>query len=232
MNTKIKKIFITLTTTLTAILLVTTATYAIGTLTPSGIAGDATQYTLNDIYTKLTTGTATSTKTGSFSTPDTASASFRTLTEIYNAIPATLSLSNSTTTVPVGINLATTTLSVIDTDLIASNIATGTVIFGVTGTKQDGIVYPTEWSADHPSGYVTWQQAMDYCDTTLGEGWRLPTYIELVNAYLTGVTGFSSGTYWSSTDYSTTNAYYVDMGDGYAYDDLKISANDLARCTR
>ena len=79
---------------------------AIGSLTPSGTAGDATQYTLNDIYTKLTTNVATSTKSGLFAIPGSAVATFRTLSEIYAAIPT----------------------------IDASKVAVGTTYLGVGGT--------------------------------------------------------------------------------------------------
>lgn len=189
---------------------------AIGSLTPSGTAGDATQYSLNDIYTKLTTNTGTSTKSGMFTTPGSVVATFRTLTEIYNAIPT----------------------------IDATKVATGTSYLGVMGTKQNGVVYPTQWSTEDPTGYVTWQAAINYCDYLETDGstvnasiqniWRLPSYIELVNAYLTGVSGFQSVNYWSSTETpgDPRDAYGVYMLYGYAYYSGKTYPNFLARCTR
>ena len=124
-----------------------TLSYA-GSLTPSAVPS-ATLYTLGDIYSKLTTGATTTESNHSLSTSTSPASSFYTLTEIYNAVPATLSLSASTTTVPVGINTATTTLNTIDTDLTATNIKSGATIFGVAGSYTG----PTlTWSADAHTG--------------------------------------------------------------------------------
>lgn len=202
----------TLFTILALILTVTLGahiTKAIGSLTPSGTAGDATQYTLNDIYTKLTANTSTSTKSGMFTTPGSVVASFRTLTEIYNAIPT----------------------------IDATKVATGTSYLGVMGTKQDGVVYPTQWSIEDPTGYVDWATAVVYCDgltENTHSDWRLPSYIELVNAYLTGVSGFQGDIYWSSTEYpnNPSIAYYVNMYDGYTSYFDKSDPISFARCTR
>jgi len=229
-----KKTLLTILAITLTVTLGTQVVKAIGSLTPSGTAGDATQYTLNDIYTRLTTGTSTSTKSGMFSVPGSMSATFYTLSEIYNAIPATLSLSNSTTTVPVGINRATTTLSLIDTDLIATNIATGTSIFGVAGTLP---VFPTQLSVGTTTP-ITWATAVSYCGNLIENthtDWRLPSYIELVNEYLTNGQGsFQSGYYWSSTELpsSPSVAYSLHMLNGYASNDVKTLPSLLARCVR
>ena len=73
--------------TLAVLISVTTAN-AIGSLTPSGTAGDDTQYSLNDIYTKLTTGATTTEDSGTMTVPGTVSASFHTLSEIYALLQA------------------------------------------------------------------------------------------------------------------------------------------------
>ncbi len=245
MNTKLKKTLITITTTLFAILIVTTATYAIGTLTPSGTPGDDTQYSLNDIYTKLTVGTSASIGSGMMTVPSSVTATFRTLTEIYTAIPETLLLSESTTTIPVGINRATTTLTTIDADFVPGNIADGTSIFGVTGTlpTTGGVFYPTEWSSSMDSssqGNVDWATAVSYCDLYTGNSytdWRLPTYIELVNVYLTGLymDAFLINAYWSSTSHPEDMgfAYIVNMGGGGGNSSFIIKTENRAvRCTR
>lgn len=224
----------TLLTILTLILTVTIGANiakAIGSLTPSGTAGDATQYTLNDIYTKLTTNTSTSTKSGMFTTPGSVTETFRTLTEIYDAIPGTLSLSNSTTTVPVGINLATTTLTAIDSDLVAGNIATGTSIFGITGTLVT-LTSASQWSTNQ--GFLTWADAVVVCAGTVdgSTGWRLPTVSELLAGISDDWIINNSGSrfafnnyYWSATEYGGSNAWsaywigYVSHGydDKFAY---------------
>jgi hypothetical protein len=210
MNTKIKKILLTTTTTLSAILIVTSATYAIGTLTPSGTAGDNTQYSLNDIYTRLTTNATATVGSGSISTPGSVTASFRTLSEIYTAIPT----------------------------IDATKVATGTAYLGVAGTLQQGTIFPTQWSVEDPTGYVTWATAVSYCDNLTENthtDWRLPSYIELVNEYLTNGQGLFQGDgYWSSTEHPSypNNVYYVYMNDGYASYVDKSNPNFLARCAR
>jgi hypothetical protein len=206
--------FKTITLSLAALLIVTSATYAIGTLTPQGTAGDDTHYTLNDIYNKLLNFTDTYTEgSGTLIVPGTVSATFNTLSDIYALLEAE------------------------EADLIPENIAEGVEIFGVEGTLSAGISFPTEWSADNPDGSVDWFTAMDYCDTLTEDehtDWRLPSYIELVNAYLTGVSGFADDYYWSSTEdpYITGLAYGVYMVDGDAFIGIKAFPDNLARCAR
>jgi hypothetical protein len=170
-------------TILIAVFITTATANAIGTLTPQGTAGDQTHYSLNDIYTKITTGNSTSTKSGTIAVPEgTPTASFRTLTEIYEALPEWRTLSDSTTTVQEGYYEATD-LTTIDSDLIAANIATGTEVFGVEGTLIES--EELEWSPDGQTG--NYSTAVSYCaslDTSggekPGETWRLPTTSELI----------------------------------------------------
>ena len=205
-----KKTLLTLLTLILTVVIGAQVANAIGSLSPSGTAGTSTQYTLNDIYTKLTANTSTSTKSGLISTPGSVTATFRTLTEIYFSIPT----------------------------IDATKVAAGTSYMGVMGTKQNGVVYPTEWSADHPSGPVDWATAMSYCDSLTENShtdWRLPTYIELVNAYLTNNPIFEWNFYWTSTEasFDTGLAYAVYMYEGGASIlDLKTNLNYLSRCTR
>lgn len=253
MKTKIKNTLITIATSLFVLLIVTTATYAIGTLTPSGTAGDDTQYSLNDIYTKLTTGATTTEDSGTMTVPGSVSATFRTLTEIYNAIPAALTLDDSTTTVPVGINLATTTLESIDSDLAPANIVTGTTIFGVAGSAPAGDPVLT-WQTD-PGLSLCWSSgqyesdngcsigngwtaegygAVEYCENLDAEGstdWRLPTIAEFTSITdyttydnATQVPGFTQGAYyWSSTPV----AEYAE--DAWSWDTYDGSASNDGR---
>ncbi len=208
-----KKTLITILIIVLMVTLVTQIPKAIGSLTPYGTAGDATQYTLNDIYTRLTANTSTSTKSGMFSTPGSVTATFRTLTEIYSSIPT----------------------------INATTVASGMSYLGVMGTKQDGVVYPTQWSVDNPLGYIDWATAVSYCDSLTENShtdWRLPSYIELINAFLTTNPGNSLGfqveNYWSSTDYPdfTSNVYGVQMGYGDAGSGDKTIPNAIVRCTR
>jgi hypothetical protein len=108
-----KKTFITTLAILITVLITSTAVQAIGTLTPSGTAGDDTQYSLNDIYNKLSDFSNTYTEdSGTMTVPGTVSASFNTLSEIYALLEAE------------------------EADLVAGNIADGTTIFGVEGTLE------------------------------------------------------------------------------------------------
>ncbi len=204
-----KKTLITIATTLSAILIVSTATYAIGSLTPTGTAGDDTQYSLNDIYDKLTNFTDTPTATSSpFTVPGSVSASFHTLSEIYSLLQSE------------------------DADLVAANIVTGTTIFGVEGTASAGSPNLT-WQTD-PTLSLCWSAgqyeidngcsigngwtaegygAVEYCQNLVAEGsseWRLPTIQEYQSitdftAYnnATQVPGFSQfAYYWSGTPFA------------------------------
>jgi Protein of unknown function (DUF1566) len=183
----------TLLTILTLILTVTLGaqiTRAIGSLTPSGIAGDDTHYSLNDVYDKLTNFAGTPTATSSpFTTPGSVSATFYTLTEIYNLLTAE------------------------NANLVAGKIATGTTIFGVTGTLATSTP-ELEWSTNQ--GYLTWNDAVAACAGTVdgSTGWRLPTISELLVAisddWIINNSGsrFADGTdYWSATEYDGSNAW-------------------------
>ncbi len=179
---------------------------AIGSLTPSGTIGDDTQYSLNDIYNKLVNFSATPNATSSpFTTPGSAVASFRTLTEIYNLLSAE------------------------NPDIISTNIATGTSIFGVNGTLST--TTSLEWaSGQHVDEVVDWFEATTFCNG-LSEGgdtdWRLPTISELLSGYISGNPGntlgfnFTDGTatYWSST------VAYDDPANVYTF--LKNAGTDL-----
>jgi Protein of unknown function (DUF1566) len=154
---------------------------AIGSLTPSGTAGDATQYTLNDIYTKLTANTSTSTKSGMFTTPGSAVATFRTLTEIYNAIPT----------------------------IDATKVASGTSYLGVTGTLAT-TTPELEWSTNQGylnwGTAISTCAALTEGGATAGD-WRLPTIQEYqsitdfsIYDMPTHIPGFIQYfNYWSST---------------------------------
>jgi len=87
-------------------LLVATVVYASGSLTAPSGTPSATSYTLDDIYTRLTANAAASSGSHYLSTTTSPSASFRSLTEIYDAIPT----------------------------ISASKVVTGTTYLGVAGT--------------------------------------------------------------------------------------------------
>ena len=68
-----------------------------------------------------------------------------------------------------------------------------------------------EWG-ETCSKELNWEEAEEWCKMK-GDGWRLPTVLELT-AYYHKVDGFSSGYYWSSTEYYETYARRVDFSDG------------------
>lgn len=184
MNTKIKNIIKATLVVLIAVLITNTTVNAIGTLTPSGTAGEDTQYSLNDIYNKITNINATSSvKTA----PDfdSIAASFRTLSEIWGL------------------------LETAEDVVIPENIKDGVTVFGVEG-DYTGAPPSLEWSTYNVT--ANWATAISNC-AALTEGgatagdWRLPTiqeYQSITDFTLfnnaTAVAGFTqSAYYWSST---------------------------------
>lgn len=96
-------------------------------------------YTLLDIFNKLTTVDYSASTHNLEPSIGPSVGTMQTLTEIWNAIPPFKTLMAgdlSTGILPAGIYASTTDLSIIEPNLLASNIATGTVLFGVTGTCQ------------------------------------------------------------------------------------------------
>jgi hypothetical protein len=77
---------------------------------------------------------------------------------------------------------------------------------------------------------LNWQDAKDWCEKQ-GKGWRLPTRVELLQAYDEKVPGFGAGYYWSETEYSGTYARNVNFtGGGQSYDDKTYTI--YVRCVR
>jgi len=80
--------------------------------------------------------------------------------------------------------------------------------------------------------------AMDNCKAK-GNGWRLPTILELdsIRDQAKGSAPYSylpaiiAGSYWSSTEYSTSNAYYLNFLNGTVGSYYKSSAY-YVRCVR
>lgn len=62
---------------------------------------------------------------------------------------------------------------------------------------------------------MRWDEAIKAC-ANLGDGWRLPTKDELKEiCYIKDkVVGLRNGTYWSSTENSTSTAWTVNFGGG------------------
>ena len=89
-----------------------------------------------------------------------------------------------------------------------------------------------EWQNNPPVKRMTWHEAVDYAES-LGDGWRLPTRSELINAYDSDVIGFKKNSYWSSSMYAqaTNNAWYVGFYSGNVYNNDK-TYNNYVRCVR
>ena len=77
---------------------------------------------------------------------------------------------------------------------------------------------------------LNWEDAKQWCEEQ-GEGWRLPTIIELLEAYHGGINGFGTSYYWSATEYSTTFAFLVSFSNGGTFNVFK-SNNNSVRCVR
>jgi hypothetical protein len=118
-------------------LFISASTFA-GTFTPSPAVPNAGSYTLSDIYNKISSDTF-SYLPHTFSPADPPADTFVTLTQIWNIIPQinVPSVHGLDSGVLNGGIYHLTDLAVIEPNLTASNIATGTVIFGVVGTKLD-----------------------------------------------------------------------------------------------
>ena len=104
-----------------------------GSITPSVTPPAPTFYTMQDIYSKLTNPSYVYQSHGLDPTASSGITSMHSIDDIYNAIPTYIVLTNSTTSLPAGL-YGTTTLSSVETNLIARNITNGVTVFGITGT--------------------------------------------------------------------------------------------------
>ena len=77
---------------------------------------------------------------------------------------------------------------------------------------------------------MDWEDAKEWCKKQ-GEGWRLPSIIELLRAYYDDIDGFGSGGHWSATEYSEAYArsVYFSVGSVTLY--FK-TLNYSVRCVR
>ena len=104
-----------------------------GTITPPTNTPSATFYTLNDIYNKITDPNYSYSAHNLAAIEQTNQTTMHSVSEIYDIVPAHRTLSSSSTAMTAGI-YATTTISIIEPNLLPENIASGTEIFGVVGT--------------------------------------------------------------------------------------------------
>jgi len=79
---------------------------------------------------------------------------------------------------------------------------------------------------------MTWNDAKKWCEKQ-GKGWRMPTRVELIQAYDEKVEGFSGYTFWSSTEtYSNaTGAWVVYLYYGFTNNLNKVNSK-YVRCVR
>ena len=86
-------------------------------------------------------------------------------------------------------------------ELITQIIQAKTIKWGKTADKMINWVEAKEWYAE--------------------QGGRLPTRLELLQAYIDKVVGFKDDYYWSSTEYSTDGAWRQGFGMGCQSRDAK-----------
>ncbi len=193
-----------------------------------------TMYTLDDIYTLVTTGTTTAST--DFTTPGTATSTFHTLEDIVNAYVPPVSgggTHNPNTAGPF--------------------VADGQTDNGYLD-QNTGLI----WQNTDAGQYLCWDenagcgpmQAKEYCsyldadgvtpDGTAQNIWRLPTVKELQSVFdysmqspATVLPNTQSDGYWSSTEYApyTGYAWVVYTYDGYVHSYGKVG-NFLVRCVR
>ena len=88
-----------------------------------------------------------------------------------------------------------------------------------------------EWG-ERSKKSLTWEEAKKWCEEK-GDGWRMPTRMELLEAYENKVKGFKPDSYWSASTYQSgpSNAYIVDFDDGDSTYDSKTNTH-YVRCIR
>ena len=107
-----------------------------GTITNnSAPSSTESPYTLDDIYNRLTDEVYISSPTHNlYPSAGSDTNTMHSLSEIYDAVPAYQTIDGSTSTVQAGIYATTTLTDIAGSGLIPENIASGTTMFGVTGT--------------------------------------------------------------------------------------------------
>jgi hypothetical protein len=114
------------------------------------------------------------------------------------------------------------------TDTIGLSPERGGYIFWVSADGKHGLVAET---VDQSSS-SNWYNAQDIISNPSNHSadgddfrdWRMPTKYELNEMYLQkdDIGGFSSGYYWSSTDYGNGGAWGQNFGNGVQYVDDKV----------
>ena len=84
-------------------------------------------------------------------------------------------------------------------------------------------------------GEMTWEDAMKAC-ADLGDGWRLPTKVELnvlyenkdkIGGFADLDTNLTNDYYWSSTEVGNDVAWVQDFDDGVQYDGLLFAKSNV-----
>ena len=76
---------------------------------------------------------------------------------------------------------------------------------------------------------MNWQEAKDWCEK---QGGRLPTIVELMEAYHGKIGGFKDGYFWSSSEYSATFPFYLLFHLGGVLANSAKSNAFYVRCVR
>ena len=87
-----------------------------------------------------------------------------------------------------------------------------------------------EWGAVSDKE-MNWEEAKKWCETQ-GEGWRLPTRAELIQAFDECILPGSDNDFWSSTEVydGPANAWYVNLSYGYMGNASKSSGVYVRSC--
>ena len=88
-----------------------------------------------------------------------------------------------------------------------------------------------EWGAVSDKE-MNWEEAKKWCETQ-GEGWRLPTRAELIQAFDEDILPNSGNYFWSSTENynNPANAWNVNLNNGNTNNNNKTNGN-YVRCVR
>ena len=91
------------------------------------------------------------------------------------------------------------------------------------------------WNASGTNNIAVGNKTASQLCSDRGNGWRLPTQKELMQAYIDGsYFNLSQTSYnmWSATEDSSTHAWYMYLNDGYTDYDYKSYDDTYVRCVR
>lgn len=105
---------------------------------------------------------------------------------------------------------------------------------GSTPTFSVSSITSWTWDASGANNVTAGSKTAKQLCTDRGNGWRLPTQKELMQAYING-SYFNltqpSNYFWSATQNSSTNAWYVSLRTGFTYYNIMTNSN-YVRCVR